>query len=468
MPDALPGGGDPNAVPGSRSGEAGLAVSSWPELNGVAGGGERMPDMLPGGGDPNAAPGSGPRQAGLASSSWPGLDGAVGSPVTGAGLEGSCEAGLVGEPGGAPAPRAAVGAEAGLADSCWSGLAGPAGAVPFVPWDFWRRLPLTVAARIDLLRVLVGAGTGEPGRLLGEVLVQDPGAALPPLCRWLTDERLSGTATETLFAHRHVALDELMDALVETAHPRADALLRALAQAEPSALGRAVDRWAHDPRPERHVAAATVLPLLARQAAHGALAERTLVRLAAEALLARGDEEALHGAAFAALVSDPLARPKHLRGAVARYVAGDPLLGAAALAPALDSDPVLVLSGYAGRLREPGEEAAAVLRTLGATPAPRARTAAVRLVREHLQRRPEAAAQVGAWLRARLGHGPAERETLLAFARDAAAEQPEPVRWRLAEALADVDCALARELRGLLRPAVTSPMRIQDQAHGKV
>ncbi|WP_152627653.1 trypsin-like peptidase domain-containing protein [Streptacidiphilus melanogenes] len=339
---------------------------------------------------------------------------------------------------------------------------------PFLPWDFWRRLPLTVGARLDVLRVLVRAGTEEPGLLLGEVVVQDPAAALPPLCRWLADERVSGVAAETLFAHRHVALDELAEALVDAAHPRADALLRALAQAEPSALGRAVDRWAHDPRPERHVAAATVLPLLSRQAATGAPAERTLVRLAAEALLARGDEESLHGAAYAALVSDPVARPKRLREAVARYLAGDPLLGAAALAPALDGDPTLVLAGYAGRLREPGEEAAAVLRVLGATPAPRARTAAARLVREHLQRRPEAAAQVGGWLRARLAHGPAERETLLAFVREAAAEQPEPVRWRLAEALAGVDCVLARELRGLLRPAVTSPMRIPDQAHGKV
>ncbi|WP_152648926.1 serine protease [Streptacidiphilus anmyonensis] len=344
----------------------------------------------------------------------------------------------------------------------------PSRGVPFLPWDFWRRLPLTVEARLDVLRVLVRAGREEPGRLLGEVVVQDPAAALPPLCRWLADERVSGVAAETLFAYRHVALDELAEALVDAAHPRADALLRALAQAEPSALGRAVDRWAHDPRPERHVAAATVLPLLARQPAVGAPAERTLVRLAAEALLARGEEESLHGAAYVALVSDPLARPKRLRAAVARYLAGDPLLGAAALAPALDGDPTLVLAGYAGRLREPGEEAAAVLRVLGATPAPRARAAAARLVREHLQRRPEAAAQVGGGLRARLAHGPAERETLLAFARAAAAEQPEPVRWRLAEALADLDCVLARELRGLLRPAVTSPMRIQDQAHGKV
>ncbi|WP_370124538.1 hypothetical protein [Streptacidiphilus sp. MAP12-33] len=349
---------------------------------------------------------------------------------------------------------------------------GTGGYVPFLPWDFWRRLPLTVEARLDVLRVLARAEAVEPGRLLGEVLVQQPTAALPPLCGWLADERVSGIAAETLFAHRSVALDELAESLVDTAHPRADALLRALAQAEPSALARAVDRWAHDPRPERHVAAASVLPLLADRAAGAAAAERTLLRLAAETLLARGDEPALHGAAYAALVCDPAARPRHLAAAVARYLAGDPLLGAAALTPALDGDPALVLSGYAGRLREPGEEAAAVLRALGPTPAPRARAAAARLVREYLQRRPEAAAQVGAWMRARLAHGPAERETLLAFARNVAAEQPEPVRRRVAEALAEEEGTLAQELRRLLNPAVnpavTSPMRIGDQAHGKV
>jgi hypothetical protein len=467
--DAAPAGdGVSNTVPGPRSGDGGAVGPSWFGRAGSAtGGGERLLGALPGGAAPNRASGSPVPGAGAVDADWPGpvlATGGAPAPLP----HSSCPAATGATDGDEP-PTGATGAHAAAA------AGRPPGVVPFLPWGFWRRLPLTVEARLDVLRVLVGAGTEEPRRLLGEVLAQDPGAALPPVCRWLADERLSGTAAETLFAHRHVALDELVDALLDVAHPRADALLRALALAEPSALARAVDRWAHDPRPERHVAAATVLPLLARRAATGtaeataaAAAERTLVRLAAEALLAREDEEALHGAAFATLVGDPLARPKHLRGAVARYLAGDPLLSAAALAPALDSDPTLVLSGYAGRLREPGEEAAAVLRALGATPAPRARTAAVRLVREHLRRRPEAAAQVGAWLRARVGYGPAERETLLAFVRDAAAEQPEPVRWRLAEALADVDCALARELRGLLRPAVTSPMRIQDQAHGKV
>jgi hypothetical protein len=379
---------------------------------------------------------------------------------------------------GSPAAPAAAGptsAESPYAEAVAPGpasaeaaAAGPSGPLPFLPWDFWRRLPLTVEARLDVLRVLVRGrdGGARAAGAAGAGAASRSGAAA--LCGWLADGRVSGIAAETLFAHQHVALDELAEALGDAAHPRADALLRALAQAKPSALGRAVDRWAHDPRPERHVAAATVLPLLARQAAHRAPAERTLLRLAAEALLAREDEEALHGAAYAALVSDLVARPKHLRGAVTGYLGGDPLLGAASLAPALDTDPALVLTGYADRLREPGEEAGAVLRALGATPVPRARAAAARLVREYLQRRPEAAAQVGVWMRARLAYGPAERETLVAFARDAAAKQPEPVRWRLTEALADDPGVLARELRGLLHAAVTSPMRIEPQAHGKV
>ncbi|MEZ0070123.1 hypothetical protein ABIA32_006175 [Streptacidiphilus sp. MAP12-20] len=343
-------------------------------------------------------------------------------------------------------------------------------APPFLPWEFWRRVPLTVEARLDVLRLLARTAAPEPLRLVGELIAQQPAEALPALCRWLDDDRVAGVAVETLLAHRHLALDDLAEALVSAAHPRADALLRTLAGVEPSALGRAVDRWAHDPRPERHVAAASLLPLVAR-AAQGETAreaDRTLVRLAAEALLARADEEALHGAAFAALIRDPAARPRHLRAAVARYIAGDPLLGAAALASALDSDPVHVLAGYAARLREPGEEAAAVLAALGATPAPHARVAAARLVREHLQRRPEAARQVAQWLRARTGHGPAERESLLAFVRDLAAEHPEPVRRAFADALATVETPLGRELGGLLASRVTSPMRIDDQAHGKV
>ncbi|WP_157597468.1 hypothetical protein [Streptacidiphilus rugosus] len=345
-----------------------------------------------------------------------------------------------------------------------------AAAVPLLPWDFWRRVPLSVEARLDLLRLLARAAAPEPLALVGELIAQQPARALPALCRWLDDERVAGRATEILLTHRRVALDELAEALVSAAHPRADALLRALADTEPSALCRAVDRWAHDPRPERHVAAASVLPHVARaaQAASAREADRTLVRLAAEALLARADEEALHGSALAALLHDPVTRPRHLRAAVARYVAGDPLLGAAALAPALDSDPVHVLAGYDARLREPGEEAAAVLVALGATPAPHARVAAARLVREHLRRRPEAALQVAQWLRARTEHGSAEREVLLSFVRDLAAEHPEAVRRAFSDALAPDGTPLGRELSGLLASRVTSPMRIEDQAHGKV
>ncbi|MEY9942431.1 serine protease [Streptacidiphilus sp. MAP5-3] len=351
---------------------------------------------------------------------------------------------------------------------------------PFVPWEFWERVPLSVEDRMDVLRLLARGPAPEPRALVGRLLAALPAIAFPALCRWLEDDRVAATAAGLLLDHRGSGLDDLAEALVEAAQPRADALLRELAEREPSALCRAIDRWAHDPRPERQVAAAFVLG-----SAHPkAEADRSLVRFAAEALLARPEAEALHGAALTALVRDPLSRPRHLRAALARYVAADPLLYADALAPALESDPVHVLPGYAARLREPGEEAAAVLRALAATPAAQARVAAARLVHEHLLRRPESALQVAGWLRARLAHGPGERETLRAFVCDLVAEQPEHVRRVFAGALRDAEGPLAVELRGLLETSwetppgtspeaspeagVTSPMRSQHRAHGKV
>ncbi|GAA3042433.1 hypothetical protein GCM10020000_21780 [Streptomyces olivoverticillatus] len=102
------------------------------------------------------------------------------------------------------------------------------------------------------------------------LLMEYPCAAQPLLCRWFSDERLLQTVPDVrrvrptvaaaaqalLHTHRRRAIDDLAEALVDAAHPRADELLAALAEDEPSALCRAVDRWAHDDRVERHVAAA--------------------------------------------------------------------------------------------------------------------------------------------------------------------------------------------------------------------
>ncbi|MFC1421448.1 serine protease [Streptacidiphilus cavernicola] len=329
---------------------------------------------------------------------------------------------------------------------------------PPLPLDFWTRLPLPTPVRIDLLRELARGGDPAPLDAVAAVLVADPAEALPALCGWLRDEQFAASAVHLLRGHRRVALDDLTEALVSAAHPRADALLRELAVIEPSALCRAVDRWAHDPRPERHVAAAVHAPAITPASGP----DRSLLRFAAQALLARPAERELHGAALTLLVADPETRPRHLPDAVAGYAAAEPHLTPDSLAPALDSHTALVLAAYRARLHQPGEEAAAVLRTLGATPAPRARAATARLVAEYLAEHPEAAARVAAWLAARTRHGSAERATLLRFVHDLR-DQPEAVRNAFAAALTGQD-PVHGELLSALRQL--EPVRGGDQPHG--
>ena len=331
-------------------------------------------------------------------------------------------------------------------------------AEPPVPLPFWTLLPLPTAARIDLLRELARGGDPAPLDAVAALLRTDPAEAMPALCGWFRDEQLAAPAVHLLRGHRRVALDELAEALVSAAHPRADALLRELAVIEPSALCRAVDRWAHDPRPERHVAAAVHAPAVIPASGP----DRALLRFAAEALLARTAEQELHGAALTLLVADPETRPRHVAAAVDRYVAADPHLTAGSLAPALDSHTSLVLSGYRARLHQPGEEAASVLRTLGTVPAPRARTAVARLVADYLVDHPEAALPVAAWLEARTRHGSAERATLLRFVQDLRSH-PQVVRNAFADALTGADPA-HRELLAALRRL--EPVQGGDQPHG--
>ncbi|MGW7441031.1 hypothetical protein [Streptomyces sp. NPDC054849] len=61
-------------------------------------------------------------------------------------------------------------------------------------------------------------------------------------------------------------MDSLTEALLTTTptHPRADGLLAVLAEDEPLALCRSVDRRAHDGRPRRRAAAAAYEPATAR------------------------------------------------------------------------------------------------------------------------------------------------------------------------------------------------------------
>jgi|GEM_PF-2387360 len=212
---------------------------------------------------------------------------------------------------------------------------------------FWARLRLPVAARVDLLRPAVragfaagvGVGVGVAETLDG-LIAEQPAAAFAALARWLADADLAPTAEQRLWARRGTAVDEVVEALVAAAHPRADALLARLAEAEPSALCRAIDRWAHDPRPERHVAAAAHALPTAR-----ALAER------AAALGAPPSEPPAGGpapsaASAAARASVPGAPPD--QPLAASGPAGSPAAPAAARASGLGPDQAPPAEGPAG------------------------------------------------------------------------------------------------------------------------
>ncbi|MFJ8436910.1 trypsin-like peptidase domain-containing protein [Kitasatospora sp. NPDC094019] len=287
--------------------------------------------------------------------------------------------------------------------------------------SFWAGLGLPLEAELALLRRLVAAD-GPDRPFLGTVtgrLRADPSGVLPLLCGWFDDPRglparpgstVADLAHDLLFAHRSLALDELTEVLAGAAHPRADALLALLAVEEPSALCRAVDRWSHDPRPERHVAAA-VHALHAAPYARGAGPE--LLRFTALALLAREEEPALHGAALALLLREPGGRAAHLPTALAVYRGGeDRFLTARALAPALESDPEPVLAALADRLGGPGAAArpdapvAGTLRVLADARAPLAARRAAELAARLLRERPELAGPVAVdYLGRRLGRG---------------------------------------------------------------
>ncbi|MDC7336632.1 hypothetical protein PQR15_09105 [Streptomyces lydicus] len=74
----------------------------------------------------------------------------------------------------------------------------------------------------------------------------DPDRAVPAAPRELT---VASAAQALLHTHRRRAPDALLDALVAAVHPKGDELLEALAEDEPAAVCRAVDRWAHDEDP---------------------------------------------------------------------------------------------------------------------------------------------------------------------------------------------------------------------------
>ncbi|MFF1907611.1 trypsin-like peptidase domain-containing protein [Kitasatospora sp. NPDC058218] len=316
--------------------------------------------------------------------------------------------------------------------------------------QFWTGLGLPAEDELVLLRRLVTADGPEQPFLAAtaERLCADPAGVIPLLCAWFDDPRglpgrpgttVADLAHDLLYHHRALGLDDLTEALADAAHPRADALLTVLAGEEPSALCRAVDRWSHDRRPERHVAAA-VHALRAAPYARGAGPE--LLRFAALALLAREEEPCLHGAALALLVRDPQARAVHLPAALAAYGHGeDRFLTARALAPALESDPEPVLAAFAQRLDGPGAAVAETLRVLADARAPRATRRgaelAARLLREHpALAGPIAVDYLGRRLERGAAGGPAARLELRVLLGSALAAPEAAVRRPFAQVLA--------------------------------
>ncbi|MEW2134813.1 trypsin-like peptidase domain-containing protein [Streptomyces sp. NPDC005435] len=331
---------------------------------------------------------------------------------------------------------------------------------------FWAALPLPAAERFALLRELVladGDTGGEGERHLDTVarlLAAAPAAVQPHLTRWFEDERplpatphatVATAAQALLHTHRHGALDELTEALADSGHRRADELLAVLAEDEPAAACRAADRWASDERPACR-AAATALAL--RAAPHARTPDdRALLRRAARALLARPADRDLHGGALALLVRDPHTREEHLTETLRRFADGDLGIPAAALLPALDTDPEPVLDAFRARLRGGGPDTARTLRALADVTAPALVHRVATLVRETVAPGPDSAEGadsagcVAAYVGRRLGQGPTARSELLPLVSGLLATGTEPVRAALAAVLATPGGPAARPLR---------------------
>ncbi|MFF9490527.1 trypsin-like peptidase domain-containing protein [Streptomyces sp. NPDC014676] len=323
---------------------------------------------------------------------------------------------------------------------------------------FWTALRLPPETRCALLRRLVHADgppcENEPRFLdaTARLLAADPVAVLPYLIRWFEDERplpatphatVATAAQALLHTHRHAAPDALTEALVDSAHRRADQLLTVLTEEEPAAMCRAVDRWAKDERPARRATAVAYGLLVAPYARDDT--DRTLLRYAALAVLVRTADRELHGGALALLVRDPNSRERHLPRALERFAAGDPHLPPSALLPALTTHPEPVLDAFRTRLG--GTGAGEAFRALAdATPPALARRVAA-LVRETVERRPELTGQVAAYADGRLERGPAARAVLRTLLTGLLDGGPQPLRVALAGILAGPGTPASRPLR---------------------
>lgn len=351
---------------------------------------------------------------------------------------------------------------------------GPAALGPYAefgPW-FWCRIRLPEEDRIDLLRRLLPADgsprTGGGERFLDAVsrrLAARPTTVQALLCRWFTDESplpaeegvpvrltVAAAAQALLYARRNLALDDLAEALADTSHPRAGELLAALAEDEPAAFCRAVERWAGDEdRPERRAAAAVHAALAAARPLPGS--GRALLRSAALTLLARPDDRTLHALALTVLVRDPETEDRYLPQALRVFAAGDPRLPLALLTEVFPEHPGPVLAALRSRLALPGDAADGVLRELASLDAPALALHAPGLVRHYVESRnrsgEDAGAQTAAYVDLRLEHGPAARALLLPLMAGLlrARPAPPPVRAALAQVLAAPGSTASRALR---------------------
>ncbi|MGW1895009.1 hypothetical protein ACWCP6_32930 [Streptomyces sp. NPDC002004] len=403
-------------------------------------------------------------------------------------------------PAGIPSPAADPEALRRLADRVAPGDLGV---------RFWLELPLPEEERFDLLRRLVvrdpAPGRGE--RVLDAVaglLATAPGTTQRHLTRWFADDRplaatphatVAAAAQALLHTHRHHAPDDLAEALVACAHPRAVELLTALAEEEPSVLCRAVDRWAHDDeRPDRHLAAATYALHTSDHA--GTPTDDAHLRAAAVALLTRhtravdgthpasaavrpgpgdcapcgagtrrppggadarppwvgactpSDAAAVRAAALTLLLRDPATRAHHLPDALRSFMGGEPRVSAGAVLVALDTHPEAVVEALRTRLlRESCRGVDTVLRALaGATRAAVACRVAG-LVRDVAVARPEVAPYAGEYVELRLEAGAGARADVLPLVDGLLGGGSPEVRCALAHVLTAPGSAASRPLR---------------------
>jgi hypothetical protein len=204
-----------------------------------------------------------------------------------------------------------------------------------------------------------------------------------------------------------------------------------------------VDRWAHDERPARRVAA---VAYGLRAAPHVRTdADRELLCYAAQFLLARAADRSLHGGALALLVRDPHTRARHLPQALRHFASGDPQFPPSALAAALTTHSEPVLEAFRARLHGPDADEA--VRTLADVTDPALARRAAALVRETVVRWPETAAHLGVYVDRRLDHGPTARADLRPLVTGLLDGGPEPVRTALAAVLAAPGAPASRPLR---------------------